>query len=108
MPTNAIFSLEWPCLHQACRNRVAARPYRGLGPFAQSIYYIDLSQLLRVSTMDANSKREKWQEGVLSSLNAAIEAMNLAKELAGGRPLATTRRLSESRHPSTGEVARLG
>ena len=36
--------------------------------------------------MDANSKREKWQGGILSSLNAAIEAMNLAKELASVTP----------------------
>ena len=36
--------------------------------------------------MDANSGREKWQDGILSSLNAAIEAMNLAKELASVTP----------------------
>ena len=36
--------------------------------------------------MDANSKQEKWRDGVLSSLNAAIEAMNLAKELASVTP----------------------
>ena len=36
--------------------------------------------------MDANSKREKWQDGILSSLNAAIEVMNLAKEVASITP----------------------
>ena len=36
--------------------------------------------------MDANSKREKWQDGVVSSLNAAIQVMNLAKELASVTP----------------------
>ena len=36
--------------------------------------------------MDANSRREKWQDGILSSLNAAIEAMNLAKEVASITP----------------------
>ena len=74
---------EWLCSHEACRGKVAARLYPA---FAQPIYYIDLSQLPRVSTMDANSRREKWQDGILSSLNAAIEAMNLAKELASVTP----------------------
>ena len=36
--------------------------------------------------MDANSKQEKWRDGVLSSLIAAIEAMNLAKEVASITP----------------------
>ena len=45
-----------------------------------------LSQLSQVSTMDANSKQEKWRDGVLSSLNAAIEVVNLAKELASVTP----------------------
>ena len=31
--------------------------------------------------MDANSQRPRHQDGALSSLNAAIEAMNLAKEV---------------------------
>ena len=48
--------------------------------------HIDLSRLPRVSTMDANSNREKWRDGVLSSLNGAIEVMNLAKELASVTP----------------------
>ena len=33
-----------------------------------------------------SSKREKRQEGVLSLLNAAIEAMNLAKEVSSATP----------------------
>ena len=36
--------------------------------------------------MDANSKREKWQDGVISALNAAIQVMDLAKELASVTP----------------------
>ena len=36
--------------------------------------------------MDANSKREKRQDGVISALNAAIQVMNLAKELASVTP----------------------
>ena len=81
--TSPIISGKWLCLHEACHNKVAARLYPAI---AQPIYYIDLSQLPRVSTMDANSKQEKWRDGVLSSLNAAIEAMNLAKELASVTP----------------------
>ena len=36
--------------------------------------------------MDVNSRREKWQDGILSYLNAAIKAMNLAKEVASVTP----------------------
>ena len=36
--------------------------------------------------MDANSQRQKRQENTLSLLNAAIEAMNLAKEVASATP----------------------
>ena len=71
---------EWLRVHEGV---VAAHLYPA---FAQPIYYVDLSELLRVSTMDANSRREKWQDGILSSLNAAIEAMNLAKEVASITP----------------------
>jgi len=36
--------------------------------------------------MDAKSQRPKEREGVLSSLNVAIEGLNLAKEIAGIAP----------------------
>ena len=36
--------------------------------------------------MDANSQQKKRQEGIISSLNAAIEAMNLAKGVATVTP----------------------
>ena len=36
--------------------------------------------------MDANSKRQKRRDNTLSLLNAAIEAMNLAKEASSGTP----------------------
>ena len=36
--------------------------------------------------MDANSKRQKRQDNALSLLNAAIEAMNLAKEVSSMTP----------------------
>ena len=36
--------------------------------------------------MDADSKRQKRRDNTLSLLNAAIEAMNLAKEASSGTP----------------------
>jgi len=36
--------------------------------------------------MDTNPQRPKGQDGALSSLNVAIEALNLAKEIAGITP----------------------
>ena len=36
--------------------------------------------------MQARSQRSKGQEGALSSLNVAIDAMNLAKEVCGISP----------------------
>ena len=38
-------------------------------------------QLPRALTMDANSQRPKHRHRVLSSLNAAIDAMNIAKDV---------------------------
>ena len=82
----AILPIEWLCLHEACHDKTTACPHQDLGPATQPTCHIDLSQLPQVSTMDENSNREKWRDGVLSSLNAAIEAMNLAKELASVTP----------------------
>ena len=36
--------------------------------------------------MDVNPKRPKGRDGVLSSLNVTIEALNLAKEISGIAP----------------------
>ena len=36
--------------------------------------------------MDASSQRPRGREGALSSLNVAIETLNLAKEIAGVTP----------------------
>jgi len=36
--------------------------------------------------MDANSQRPKGRDSVLSSLNMALEALNLAKEISGITP----------------------
>ena len=45
-----------------------------------------LSQLPRPSTMDADPRRQKRRDNVISTLNAAIEAMNLAKEFSSVTP----------------------
>ena len=45
-----------------------------------------LSQLLQPSTMDADPRREKRRDNVLSTLNVAIEATNLAKEFSSVTP----------------------
>ena len=37
--------------------------------------------------MEADLKRQKHQEGILSSLNMAIEAMNLGKEVSSMTPI---------------------
>ena len=41
---------------------------------------------LEPPTMDADSQRQKRQDNILSLLNAAIEAMNLAKEISSATP----------------------
>ena len=58
----------------------------GSGPSAQPAHHAVPSQLLRLSTMDPKSQRQKGRDRVLSSLNVAIEALNLAKDAAGIAP----------------------
>ena len=45
-----------------------------------------LSRIPRVPTMATNSQRPKGQAGLLSALNVAIEALNLAKEISSVTP----------------------
>ena len=45
-----------------------------------------LSQLPRLSTMDADLRRQKRRDNAISSLNVAIETVNLAKEVASITP----------------------
>lgn len=42
---------------------------------------IDFSLPLRASTMDTKSQRPKHRDAILSSLNAAIDAMGIAKDV---------------------------
>ena len=74
-----------------CTGRVtsemAAHIYRGEGSTVQPTYHTVFSHLSRPPTMDAtSSKRQKRQDNALSLLNAAIEAMNLAKEVSSATP----------------------
>jgi len=45
-----------------------------------------LSQLPRPSTMDADPRRQKRRDNILSALNVAIEVLNLAKEASSVTP----------------------
>ena len=49
--------------------------------FSRPARHIVSSRLFRVSTMDKISRRQKRQDNVLSSLNVAIESLNLTKEI---------------------------
>jgi hypothetical protein len=53
---------------------------------AQPACHAVSSQLPPASTMDANSQRPKGRDGTLSSLNMAIDALNLAKDVVGIAP----------------------
>ena len=64
-----------------------AHPDWNSRPSAQPVCHIVFSQLPRPSTMDAkSSKQQKRRENALSLLDAAVEAMNLAKEISGATP----------------------
>ena len=65
---------------------MAAHPYQGSDPSAQPTCNAASSQLSPFSTMDTSSRQQKRQDNTLSLLNAAIEAMNLAKELSSVTP----------------------
>ena len=71
--------------HTTCAERVQHRNSKWLFTRSRvwvlSAFHTVLSQLPRTSTMDPKLLRPKRQDNTLSSLNAAIEAMNLAKEV---------------------------
>jgi len=59
----------------------------GFGFFLTASRRIAFSQLLRVSTMAAKSQRpKKGRDRILSTLNVAIDGLNLAKEFTSGTP----------------------
>jgi hypothetical protein len=79
--------VDFPRMLLFARGRVdptvpSLRQGSGLSP--QPARHTSFSQLPLISTMDAKSQRRK--DVTLSSLNMAIEAMNLAKEVASITP----------------------
>jgi len=65
---------------------MAANLCHGSGSSVQPSHRTAVSQLPRVSTMDAKTQQPKDREGAISALNAAVEALNLMKEIASVTP----------------------
>jgi len=79
-PTNAVLFAEWA----ACTRRIAPRrsptSTRVLGFSSWPARHAGFSQPPPVFTMSAQAQRPTRRDGALSSLNAAIEAMNIVKD----------------------------
>ena len=71
-------------VHGACHKRTGVHLYWSSGFSSQPSR--PLWQLHRVSTMESKSQRPNGREGTVSALNAAIEALNLVKELSSITP----------------------
>jgi len=74
---------KWVRVHEAYHGKIAAHLYRGSGSSLQPVRHAAFSQPPRVSTMTTKSQRPKGRDGALSSLNRAIDAVDLAKEDSG-------------------------
>ena len=75
---------NYDSLHEACHDKMAAHLYSGLGPSSQPSRHTVLAATSTI--METKSQRPKEREGVVSTLNAAIDALNLAKELSSVTP----------------------
>jgi hypothetical protein len=84
LTTNIILFTAWLCLYEALHGRTVAYLHQGLDVAPQPVHHAVPSQLSPVPTMDTKSQR--CRDGALSLLNAAIEAMNLAKEISSATP----------------------
>ena len=73
-------------VHEARHGKIAAHLHEGSGSSSRPACYTALSQLPRALTMTTTSQRPERREGDISPLNAAIEAMNLAKEISSITP----------------------
>ena len=81
--TNTIIPAKRACPR---RGKIAARLIRA-PKVSHSLHAARFPpQLLRVSTMEAESRLPKERESTISVLNGAIEALNLAKELSSITP----------------------
>jgi hypothetical protein len=83
--TNIILFTAWLCLYEALHGRTVAYLHQGLDASPQPAHHTVPSQLPPVSTMDTTVSHRR-RDGALSLLNAAIEAMNLAKEISSATP----------------------
>jgi len=72
------------CLHEACHDE-NGRPSLLGSP--QPARHTVFSQLPRFPTMDTKSQRPRRRDDALSSLNAAIDGLDLAKEIASITPV---------------------
>jgi hypothetical protein len=79
--TNIVLFTKWHRLHEACHDRAVAYLHQSLDAPSQPAHYAKFSPLPPLSTMDANPQRPKGRDGALSSLNLAIEAVNLARDI---------------------------
>jgi hypothetical protein len=82
---NSILSTKWARVRESCHDTVAGLPLALIDHpirvwnLPSSPHAAHLSQLLRISTMEAESRRPKGQEDTILVLNKAIEASNPAK-----------------------------
>jgi hypothetical protein len=83
--TNTVLFIKWRFLHEAPYDKVFAYLHQGADAPPQSPHHAAFSQP-QTSNMDTKSRRSKYQDVTLSTLNAAIEAMNLAKEVSSITP----------------------
>lgn len=60
-------------------------PFRAL-PHSLAYYHTVSSQLPRFSTMDAKSQKPKGRDATLSTLNLAIDALNILSDVSGIEP----------------------
>ena len=70
---------KWVRVHEACHDRIAAHLYWDSGSSRQPARRAAFSHSPCVSTMTTKSQQPKGPDGALSSLNKAIEAVELAK-----------------------------
>ena len=81
--SSIVLFAKWVWLHEA---RDDAHLHWGLDSSSQPARRTAFSQLPSASTMAAKSKRQKGRNGVLSTLNVAIDTLNLAKEISSITP----------------------
>jgi hypothetical protein len=84
--TDTVLFIKWHRLHEAPYEKVVAFFHQGTFAPAQPPHHSAFPQLPQAWTMDTKSRRLKCQDVTLSTLNAAIEAMNLAKEVSSTTP----------------------